>query len=260
MLSRGVVFGLFYVSGIAGLIYQVLWLRRLSLIFGVTVYAASTVLAAFMAGLAIGSALSSRVLRRPPKAWQNYSAPLAAFGFAEILVGVTGLLSPLLLDAASFLYAALHQASPDSLGVLTVARLACSFAILAIPTAMMGITLPLLSAAVSTPGQANGTGISLLYAINTLGAMTGTLLSGIILIPAIGIQRSFLLAAGLSVIVGAIALLMARGGPAVKAEGHMVPEVGPAAKAAGHMASEEAHAFGMARGFSRGIMIVVIVS
>ncbi len=64
MLSRRAVFALFYVSGIAGLIYQVLWLRRLSLIFGVTVYAASTVLAAFMAGLAIGSALSSRVLRR----------------------------------------------------------------------------------------------------------------------------------------------------------------------------------------------------
>ena len=68
MLSRRAVFALFYVSGIAGLIYQVLWLRRLSLIFGVTVYAASTVLAAFMAGLAIGSALSSRVLRIPPAA------------------------------------------------------------------------------------------------------------------------------------------------------------------------------------------------
>ena len=69
---------LFYLSGIAGLIYQVLWLRRLSVIFGVTVYAASTVLAAFMAGLAIGSALSGRVLRRG-------ISPLAAFGIAEIL-------------------------------------------------------------------------------------------------------------------------------------------------------------------------------
>ena len=214
MLSRRAVFALFYLSGIAGLIYQVLWLRRLSLIFGVTVYAASTVLAAFMAGLAIGSVLSSRVLRRGrsrPEAGQYYAAPLAAFGFAEILVGVTGLISPLLLDAASFLYQALHQASPDSLGLLTVARLVCSFAILAVPTAMMGITLPLLSAAVSIPGQANGTSISLLYAINTLGAMSGTLLSGMILIPAIGIQRSFLLAATLNVIVGVVAIWIARG-------------------------------------------------
>src|SRR5688572_4984475 len=202
--GRGVVFGLFYVSGIAGLIYQVLWLRRLSLVFGVTVYAASTVLAAFMAGLAIGSALSSRLLRR------GFS-PLAAFGIAEILVGVTGLLSPFLLDAASSLYAALHRTEPDSLTVLTAARLITSFAILALPTAMMGVTLPLLSAAVSAPGRANGTSISLLYAINTLGAMSGTLLSGLILIPAIGIQRSFVLAATLNVVVGVIAIWIARG-------------------------------------------------
>ena len=203
MLSRGVVFGLFYVSGIAGLIYQVLWLRRLSLVFGVTVYAASTVLAAFMAGLAIGSALSGRILRRG-------RSPLAAFGIAEILVGVTGLLSPFLLDAASSLYSALHRTAPDSLTVLTAARLISSFAILALPTAMMGITLPLLSAAVSGPGRANGTNISLLYAINTLGAMSGTLLSGLILIPAIGIQRSFMLAATLNVAVGAISLWLAK--------------------------------------------------
>ena len=202
--GRGAVFLLFYVSGIAGLIYQVLWLRRLSLVFGVTVYAASTVLAAFMAGLAIGSVISSRVLKRG-------LSPMVAFGIAEILVGVTGLISPLLLDAASSLYGALYRTSPDSLGVLTAARLLASFAILAVPTAMMGVTLPLLSAAVSTPGRANGTSISLLYSINTLGAMSGTLLSGLFLIPAIGIQRSFLLAATLNVVVGAVALWMARG-------------------------------------------------
>jgi spermidine synthase len=203
MLSRGALLALFYFSGIAGLIYQVLWLRRLSVIFGVTVYAASTVLAAFMAGLAIGSALSSRLLRRG-------HSPLAAFAVAELLVGATGLLSPLLLDAASYLYAFLHRASPESLGVLTIARLVSSFAILVLPTAMMGVTLPLLSAAVAAPGRANGASVSLLYAVNTLGAMTGTLLAGYILIPAIGIQRSFMLAAALNVAVGAIALLLAR--------------------------------------------------
>jgi spermidine synthase len=199
MLSRRAVFLLFYASGIAGLIYQVLWLRRLSVIFGVTVYAASTLLAAFMAGLALGSVLSGRVLR-------SGRSPLAAFGVAEILVGATGLASPLLLDAASFVYQALYQVSPDSLGVLTLARLVCSFAILALPTTMMGITLPLLSATVSRAGQNDSAGIGLLYALNTLGAMTGTLLSGLVLIPAIGIQQSFLLAAAINVVVGMVAL------------------------------------------------------
>ena len=149
MSSRAAVFALFYLSGIAGLIYQVLWLRRLSVVFGVTVYAASTVLAAFMAGLAIGSALSGRVLRRG-------ISPLAAFGVAEILIGVTGLLSPFLLDAASALYVALSGIAPESFGVLTVARLVCSFAILALPTTMMGMTLPLLTAAVSRQSGIGG--------------------------------------------------------------------------------------------------------
>ncbi len=203
MFSRAGIFALFYLSGIAGLIYQVLWLRRLSAIFGVTVYAASTVLAAFMAGLAIGSALSGRVMRRGV-------APLTAFGLAEILIGITGLLSPFLLDAASAVYVGLHAMAPESLGVLTVARLVCSFAILAVPTTMMGITLPLLTAAVTQRTGSAGTSVSLLYAINTLGAMSGTLLTGYILIPAIGIRQSFMLAAALNVMVGIAALLIAR--------------------------------------------------
>src|SRR5688572_7879778 len=211
MFSRSAVFALFYLSGIAGLIYQVLWLRRLSVIFGVTVYAASTVLAAFMAGLALGSALSGRVLQRPSTPLKAGGiSPLAAFGVAEILIGVTGLLSPILLDAASALYLVLHQAAPDSLGVQTIARLVSSVAILALPTTMMGITLPLLTAAVSRQKDSAGTNVSWLYALNTLGAMTGTLLAGYILIPAIGIQRSFQLAATLNVLVGVAALALSR--------------------------------------------------
>ena len=203
MPNRAAILALFYLSGIAGLIYQVLWLRRLSLIFGVTVYAASTVLAAFMAGLAIGAALSGRVMRRG-------IAPLAAFGIAEILIGITGLLSPILLDAASAVYVALHEIAPESLSVLTIARLVCSFAILAVPTTLMGITLPLLTAAVSHRRRSADTSVSLLYAMNTLGAMSGTLLAGYILIPAIGIRQSFMLAAALNVLVGAVSLLLSR--------------------------------------------------
>jgi spermidine synthase len=203
MFSRAAVFALFYLSGIAGLIYQVLWLRRLSLVFGVTVYAASTVLAAFMAGLALGSALSGRVLR------QGLS-PLRAFAFAEILIGITGLLSPFLLDAALALYGALHTLAPESLSVLTLARLVCSFVILAIPTTMMGITLPLLTAAVSSQRGGAATNVSLLYSLNTLGAMTGTLLAGYLLIPDIGIANSFLLAAGINVTVGVFAFVLDR--------------------------------------------------
>ena len=209
MRDRRAIFALFFCSGIAGLVYQVLWLRRLSLVFGVSVYAASTVLAAFMAGLAIGSLLAGRVLRRRIPALQ-------AFGIAEILVGVTGLASPWLLDAASVVYLQVHHLAPDSFGWLTVARLACSFAILAVPTTMMGTTLPLLSAAVSafmtssTSARSTGSTIGVLYALNTAGAMVGTVATGFYLIPAIGIQRAFLVAALTNVVVGGGAYWMGR--------------------------------------------------
>jgi spermidine synthase len=249
MLRRVAPYALFYVSGIAGLIYQVLWLRRLSVVFGVTVYAASTVLAAFMAGLAIGAALSSRVIRRG-------TSPLAAFGIAEILIGITGFLSPLLLDAASTVYVALHGVAPESLSVLTITRLVCSFAILVVPTTMMGITLPLLTAAVSRHAGSAGSRVSLLYALNTFGAMSGTLLTGYILIPAIGIQRSFLLAAALNVVVGSIALWLSKtatDGP---------PERGHHRESGSHphQSGVEPSLNPVVSGFSRTIPFVVAVS
>jgi spermidine synthase len=233
MHTRSAIFALFYLSGIAGLIYQTLWLRRLSVVFGVTVYAASTVLAAFMAGLALGSALSERVLhaaapgpRGGDPAWRRRIAPLAAFGIAEILIGVTGLLSPLLIDAASTLYATLHDLAPESLSLLTAARLASSFAILALPTTMMGMTLPLLTAAVSGARETSGTSVSWLYALNTLGAMTGTLLAGYILIPAIGISNAFMLAAGVNVAVGVAALALSQPGRDPSPDGEAAPAPG----------------------------------
>ncbi len=255
MLSRAPIYALFYLSGIAGLIYQVLWLRRLSVIFGVTVYAASTVLAAFMAGLAIGASLSGRVMRRT-------ISPLAAFGIAEILIGLTGLLSPILLDAASAVYVALHQIAPQSLSVLTVARLVCSFAILAIPTTMMGITLPLLTAAVSQNARTAGSSVSLLYAMNTFGAMSGTLLAGYILIPAIGIRQSFMLAATLNVIVGVTALWLSKMATAGSPEGeHHSVNAGPLED--GHHGVNEGASPSMTpvvSGFSRTLEVVVVVS
>jgi spermidine synthase len=190
---------LFFLSGIAGLIYQVLWLRRLSIIFGVTVYAASTVLSAFMAGLAIGGVLAPRLLRRQIH-------PFAAFGVAELLVGVTAFASPWILDALRQLYLTFHTSADVAVSFQTVVRFLYAFAVLLLPTAMMGVTLPLLAAATSASTGATGTRVSVLYAVNTGGAVVGALAAGFVLIPAIGIRGSFLLAASLNFIVGGAAL------------------------------------------------------
>ncbi len=214
---------LFFLSGACGLTYQVLWLRQLSLVFGVTIYAASTVLAAFMSGLAVGSLLAGRLLERIER-------PLAAFGMAEILIGLSALATPLALDSASAVYSAIYRMVNDSFGLLTLVRLVCSFAVLLIPTALMGLTLPLLSASAVVGGAGLGARVSALYAFNTGGAVVGAMLTGFYLIGAIGIGRTFALAAAVNVAVGLSALILSRRFEAQGAVAH-----GPALEDASHV-------------------------
>ncbi len=195
---------LFCCSGACGLIYQVLWLRQLSLVLGVTVYAASTVLAAFMSGLAIGSLLAPRVLR-----WVG--RPLIAFGLAEILIGLAALATPAALSAAVAVYEAAYRAGGDTPALLTLGRVIAAFLVLLAPTILMGLTLPLLSATSLVRGGRIGSRIGLLYAANTGGAVTGAVLAGFHLIGGLGMQRTFLVAATLNTVVGLAALWLSRG-------------------------------------------------
>src|SRR5918996_1142885 len=122
---------LFFGSGVCALVYQVMWLRLLSLVFGVTVYAASTVLAGFMAGLGLGSFVAGRMTTR-------ISRPLLAFGIAEILVGVTAFLTPFALDLITPLWISMRGSLPDSVAAITVMRFVVSFLVLIVPTSLMG--------------------------------------------------------------------------------------------------------------------------
>lgn len=192
---------LFFASGVCGLTYQVLWLRLLALVFGVTVHAASTVLASFMAGLALGAVLAERLARR--------GDPLRVFAGLEAGIAVSALSTPVLLVLASQLYRPLSDTAPDSLALLTVARFVCSSAVLLVPTVLMGATLPVLSHA-PIVRAASASRLGALYAVNTAGALTGALLTGYVLIGGLGIQRTFYLAATLNVLVAAGAWWLSR--------------------------------------------------
>jgi len=194
---------LFLLSGFCALIYQVLWLRLLALVFGVTVYAASTVLASFMSGLALGSFAAGFIADRAKR-------PLALFGIAELLVGVTALATPAALDGVKALYVSWHPAIGDSLGQLTLVRFALSFVVLIVPTMLMGATLPLVMKSSLTRADAVGQRMGLLYGTNTAGAIVGALLAGFVLIPQVGVQRGFLLAASLNILIGIVAMIAAR--------------------------------------------------
>ncbi|MBI3263899.1 MAG: fused MFS/spermidine synthase [Acidobacteria bacterium] len=199
---------LFFTSGAAALTYQVLWLRLLGLIFGVTVYAASTVLAVFMCGLAIGSEVAGRIARRARR-------PLACFGAAEILIGIFGVLTPAALAGTGSLYAFVHPYLPDATWPLTAARLVCAFLVLIVPTCLMGASLPFVirSALVSSESGALGHNAAFLYAVNTAGAVVGALGTGFYLIGGLGISDTTRLAASLNVLVGLAAVLASRALP-----------------------------------------------
>jgi spermidine synthase len=194
---------LFFCSGASALVYQVLWLRMFGWVFGVTVYAASTVWASFMAGLAAGSLIAA-------KSGDRVRRPLAWFGAAELLIGATAAASPALLHAVERTYAAAYMWLPQSLSVLTLVRFVMALAVLIVPTTMMGATLPLVIKSSAFRTGRLGERVGLLYGSNTAGAIVGTLAAGLWWIPGFGIQRTFAIAATLNAIVGLSAILLSR--------------------------------------------------
>jgi spermidine synthase len=194
---------LFLLSGSSALVYQVLWMRLLALVFGVTVHAASTVLAAFMLGLAIGSAAAGRMADRVRR-------PLVVFAVAEALVAVAALATPLGLSGVEALYVRLHGTFGEWPVVITLVRFLLSCAVLLVPTILMGATLPLVVKSSLARGSILGRQVSLLYACNTAGAVAGTLIAGIWMVPQLGISASFRVGAAINLIVAAGAMLLSR--------------------------------------------------
>lgn len=194
---------LFFLSGASALIYQLLWLRLLGLVFGVTVHAASTVLASFMAGLAVGSYAAGRIAPRVRR-------PLLWFGAAEALIAASAIATPSALGALQALYASVHTSLPDSIAALTAARFVMSFAVLIVPTVLMGATLPLVMKSTLSQSSVVGARFGLLYAVNTAGAIAGTLAAGLLLIPAFGIRRTFMVAAASNLLVAVTSIAAGR--------------------------------------------------
>lgn len=195
----------FIASGASGLIYQIVWMRQLTLIFGATTLAVSTVLAAFMGGLAVGSLWGGRLADRTTR-------PLAVYARIEFGIGIYGLLVPLLFSLLPLLYQPLWRAASLSFTALSLVRFALAALVLALPTALMGATLPVLSRFVAHRLSTVGRDVGALYTVNTVGAVLGASIGGLLLIPAIGLFGTTLAAAMLNIFAGALAAFAARSG------------------------------------------------
>ena len=192
-MNRKIILFAFGLSGMAALIYEIVWIRPLSLIFGSTVYATSTIIAAFLAGLALGSWLFSKYADRVEN-------PLKTFAFLELGIGVYGLLMISLFNILPSLYIGLYNAFSFSFSIFFLLQFLLSFAIVLIPTTLMGATGPLINKAyVDTEKVGKETGV--LYSINNIGAVIGTLAAGFLLIPLLGVKLSIIFAATLNLII-----------------------------------------------------------
>ncbi len=199
MPVRAAVFLLFLLSGAVGLIYEVLWLRMLILIFGSTQFAVSTILTAFMAGLALGSFLFGRLIDRRGE-------PLRWYGYLEIGIGLYALLVPFLFDGLVPVYRWIWESFAPDFFVFSLLRFFFVLLVLILPTTLMGGTLPILSKFVTRRDDAIGLSVGSLYAVNTFGAVLGTAISGFVLIPVYGTQGTIGIAATLNLLVGLSAL------------------------------------------------------
>src|SRR5215471_12466890 len=186
-----VVCGLFGVSGISGLLYEVAWTRMLHLLFGDTVLATSTVLTAFMAGLALGSWYSGRRIDRRPRVLDVYAG-------LELGIGLSALLLPLALEAITPLYVWLHRQFHTAFVLLSLVRFCLAFTLLLVPTTLMGATLPVLSRYIVRTSAILGWSVGVLYALNTGGAVLGCFAAGYVLIGSLGLYQTVVLGVALN--------------------------------------------------------------
>lgn len=201
--SRTVRVGLmFFLSGAAALGYEVVFSKGLALAFGSTALAMYTVLMTYMGGMALGAWWGGRLAERT-------RSPLRTYAYLELAIAAWCIASPITRPLFRSLYALLASGlEPDSAWI-TVLRLAVGGAVLLPVTFLMGATLPVMAKALQSRfslGQATAT----LYTANTAGAALGAVLTAYAVVPSLGVTRTTLAAALLSILAGWLALGMAK--------------------------------------------------
>jgi spermidine synthase len=196
LLVMGVVF---FFSGFSSLIYEVVWMRSLSLFFGSDVYSAALTLSSFMGGLTLGSLLAAKYS-------DHLKKPLVWYGLLEISIGLYALFFPHFLNMFSGEYRRIYQSFFDTAPWLYNGfRILVASVTLLIPTTMMGSTLPLVVKRFAQHRRI-GRYSGFFYSINTFGALAGVLGVGFALLPNLGIKTTTLLACCINVAIGSLAL------------------------------------------------------
>ena len=201
-MIRFLIYLMFFLSGAAGLIYQLIWVRKLVLIFGNTTYATSSILTAFMGGLALGSYLFGKYADRSKK-------PLLTYGYLEAGIGISAIgILFLFLPISDSLYIWAFNTFGNHAIIFNTIRFLFAIIILIIPTTLMGGTLPIISKYFIENSENFGRRISRLYGFNTLGAVVGAFFTGFFLIRWLGVASSLWIAIFINLGVAGVAFLI----------------------------------------------------
>jgi spermidine synthase len=197
------ILSLFFFSGMTALVYEVVWAKFLSQMFGSTIYAQTVVLAVFMGGLALGNRIFG--------GWSDrLRQPVRTYGFLEIAIGIYAFAYPTLDRLTDHVFVVLGTPVVEHAGLLLALKGGLSVALLLGPTLLMGGTLPLLVAWLQQSYADAGRRSARFYSVNSLGAVLGAALAGFCLVQNFGMVMTLQITASVNVIVGALAILISR--------------------------------------------------
>jgi spermidine synthase len=221
-LQRIILFSVLFLSGLNALIYQIVWIRKFGLVFGVHVYSMSTVLTAFMGGLALGSLLFGRLVDRQKD-------PLKLFLLLEFGIGIFAVFFPFLFNLLTKFYTAIAPTGSASNYAVQLVRFSLSFVFLLVPSTLMGGTLPVIIKFFVRQLGSLGGKVSRLYSLNNFGALLGCFLAGFFTIRLYGVTASLYIAATLNLLNALLVYLVARSPRHALAAGDESPEEQPVA-------------------------------
>ncbi len=202
-LVRLTVLVLFFLSGGCALVYEVVWMRMLTLVFGATAFATSTILASFFTGLALGGFVFGRVIDKG-------KPPLRVYALLEAGISAFAFLMPVLFGIVTWAYVGISQQFDVGFYGISIVRFALAFVVLVLPATLMGGTLPVIVKFFATKKERLGWHVGQLYALNTLGAVVGTLSAGFFLILILGVREAAYAAGFVNLLIALVVFLLAR--------------------------------------------------
>jgi len=173
-------------SGLASMIYELVWIRIFAVTLGSSTYSFTLMLSAFITGISLGSLAVGMIgwLRRNP---------LLSFALAEVAIALTVVLTMPLYERLPYVFwkwASLLNRTPQAYGLFNVAKYSLCFAVMALPTFFFGMTLPLAIKCIAHRDERIGRDSGFVYGANTLGTLIGALLTGLVLIRVFGLRHS----------------------------------------------------------------------